>query len=1102
MRLLLCSLAFCYALTSYSQAYFPVKIQNRWGLIDSEGHLVVEPRYEAIGSFKQFGYAVMQRGGRVGLMNQNGEEVVSPAYDDLKVLDSVLVAVLEDRQWKVIDLDGNTILDRGYERVVVWEEGGYLSYRRAGKWGLVDKSGREIAPPVYEDIRPEKGDCFRIIKEHLLGVIRADGQILLPPEAEAIDVLNDSLILFQKDRKWGGIDQKGRLLFEPEFKAYYALSEDYLQLVRPASLALFSLPCKSVIADQQFEAYHPLNQDYIMGQKGDRVGLIDWCGDRILPPMYEEVQLFSDQLFRVRLDDRWLVVHKGGQPVSGTTYSYIAPLRKGFSRIRHTEKFGLLNSLGEEVLPAEYHRLEWSEGQVKGIRLESEKEQLTLFEKGPNGALQEAGQLGRHLRLKVLPDQPTSEEVHYTLDKFEWFYETKESRWGLRRIADGKEQIPPTFDRIRVDVRLDLSLVGMRSSGDYDYERTTFRFNFVYGLVNNEIGSLVTDMIYWDIRFDDFVEGNPLARCLLNNGRYGLLDRKGRQIANDYTFIGPFKDGRARMSRLGVLSGHMEADLHLGLLSDYHASLLARPYLLDYTQYDELFAREAYLVCKGCEWGYLDQDGSVAIPPAYDHAKDFVNEVGIINEAGKWGVVGRSGRLLIPPRYDQVHFLENTDNRIIRLYVERPKYGLIDTLGQLTVQPNYDEIGSLREGRLVVMRDNFWGFANTEGLEVIPCRFLEVRPFSEGLAAARIGKKWGFIDKLGQVVIPFEYDQTGDFRNNLVWVASARETVYIDREGHIALAGPFEEATDFFRGVARVRQGGSFGLIDTSGTFIVKPKYKSISPFDEHGLAIVDLGRRRSSYGLIRMDGQLLTSEAFESIEAFSEGLAVVKKDGKYGFIDTAGRLVISLDYARAESFSEGRAAVYRAGDCGYIICTGQAISDFHFSRCLPYSDGKAIVYKGLRRAGLLNTEGELVLEPSVDRLLDFNEGLGLVRDRRYRFYYITEKADVHHGFYEQATGFQNGVAVVQQDGKWGVINRRGIELVPPKYSHIDPFRNGYAKVKVEGFSGLSKLSGELIAEPDYELISYAGEGLFRVEQGDKVGYFDVDGEWVWNLSN
>ncbi|MBK8704792.1 MAG: WG repeat-containing protein [Saprospiraceae bacterium] len=159
------------------------------------------------------------------------------------------------------------------------------------------------------------------------------------------------------------------------------------------------------------------------------------------------------------------------------------------------------------------------------------------------------------------------------------------------------------------------------------------------------------------------------------------------------------------------------------------------------------------------------------------------------------------------------------------------------------------------------------------------------------------------------------------------------------------------------------------------------------------------------------------------------------------------------------------------------------------------------MVYKGIKRAGLVSLDGQLILEPGLDRLLKFQEGRGLMRDEKLRFYYITEQANVYDGYYEKATAFKHGVAVVQINGKWGIINQKGIEIIPPKYDRIDSFEGGYAKVRIEGLNGLSNLDGQLIAQPDYEFISYAGQGLFRVEQGDKIGYFDTEGHWIWGLT-
>lgn len=152
--------------------------------------------------------------------------------------------------------------------------------------------------------------------------------------------------------------------------------------------------------------------------------------------------------------------------------------------------------------------------------------------------------------------------------------------------------------------------------------------------------------------------------------------------------------------------------------------MLSPNYMSDYTNYDQIFQNNAHLVCEGCEWGYADTSGTTAIRPQFAFAKDFVNGVSIVQGVdNKWGMINKKGDWLIPCQYDGIAFLENTNNRIVRLYKQAPKYGLIDTLGQLAVSAIYEEIGSFSEGRLAVKRNGMWGFVNPDGLEVIPCRF-------------------------------------------------------------------------------------------------------------------------------------------------------------------------------------------------------------------------------------------------------------------------------------------------------------------------------------------------------------------------------------------
>lgn len=1088
-----------------AQQFFPVKLNKKWGLINTSGELVQPAVYDAIGEFKHYGYAVMQRNGQVGLLGPDGRESLGAQYDDIKVLDQQLVAVMEGNAWRVINHDGVTILSEGYQRVQILCPG-YLTYKYKGKWGLIKDDGSEIIPARFDKIEVQDELYFLTQSGDKIGLVDNTGLTLVPNEVAEIKVISSELICFREGRRWGAVDQYGTTVIPADYDSFQDLGNGYIKLFTSKEKHFYALSCGSLIKQEQFDDFYAFSEQYLVAKKQHRLGLIDACGRLILPALYQEIQAYGPELFRVNFGGSWGVVTKENRVVLPLAFQFISPMQGQVCVVKQNHLFGVINSQGDTLVPIEFKRIELEGQEARAYKTSpSGQEELSVIAFSETGELLENSQFNQHFKIRVKGSEATSDKAttagSYQLKTFEWFYAPAKDRWGLRNIFTGQVQIEPTFDFIKVDQELGYTLVGIWKSNDYEFERSSFRFDMIFGLVLNDLGILVTEIDFLDVRLEDFRNDLPTARVIFSNGRHGLINRLGRIVRQDITYIGKFQDGLARVSFTGRLSGKRDPDLHLGLLRHYLDQVQAPNYMLDYTQYDQLFQQNASLICENCEWGYIDTAGQVTIKPAYTFVEPMLNGAGLVNCNGKWGMVDNKGRNLIPCQYDQIEFLENTDNRMVRVYLEQPKYGLIDTLGQLTVSAIYEEIGSFSGGRLAVKRKGMWGFVDRNGLEVIPCRFKAVKDFSEGKAAARVGNRWGFIDNDGDTVIPFHYKEAGNFRNGLAWVDTGQGVGFIDENEEFVIVPGYDRAYDFQEAVARVVVDQKYGLIDRQGRYIVKPRFADISTFDQNVLAVIKYGKDQDRYGLLNKNGQIITTSDYKAIGSFYEGLAPAKTRQGTGFINTDGKLVIEDKYAKVGNFHEGRAMVQLNNKCGYIDRDGELVIPCDYSRCLDFSGERAVVYQGIKNAGIVGRDGELIVKPSLDRLLEFQEGRGLMRDDNYRFYYITEQTNLYDGYYQQASAFRHGVAVVQIEGKWGIINQKGIEIIPPKYDHIDNFENGYAKVKIEGYNGLSNLDGELIVQPNYEFISYAGEGLFRVEQGDKIGYFDSTGNWVWELN-
>ncbi len=1101
-----CCVVFLFSLKGRGQQLFPVRIDQKWGLMNGEGEIVRPAIYDAISEFKRWGMAVMQRQGGVGLLGPDGQEIIPPLYQDIKVLHPNLVSVMEDDQWMVLDLQGSLILEPGFRQLSMY--GDFLAYEKDGYWGLLSSTGQQLALPVYDFIREAPYGYFFTEKGNLQGLLGPSGEELLKPEWEHIRFLDEGLFICRKAGRWA-LRQQGAKPCPGSFTQYRLLDSVFVVLYSENEKWLYSRLAQKMVSEKEFDDFYPFSRGIVLARKGQKIGLLDAEGRVVLKPVFDEVQAFGDGLYRVRIDRRWALAREGNVLVQPFVWDYLSPPEgKVAYALQQTGK-GLINLRGEILLEPVYDQVEVRAGRVKAYQ----NGRLTLLYIDKNGELSEQQTYKNHLSINIgLSEEEWQKhqrrkayENRYALARFEWFYQVEKDRWGLRERSSGKVVLEPAFDRIRVERDLGFTLVGVRKAGHCDFERTTYRFNMVFGLVDNAGGSLLTPVNLWDIRLDDFRRGLPVARVIFDNGRHGLMTRSGQIVADDYTYIGEFREGRARMAVGGRLSGSLvpEYPFELGRLQDYLEGQLAPNYMLDFTHYDLEFEQYAHLVCEDCSWGYLDANGRVAVQPKYTFARDFLQGVGIVACRGKWGTVDSTGRELVACQYDRIQLLDEADKHVLRVYKAEEKYGLIDTLGRLAVSLQYDEIGAFSEGLLAVKAKGLWGFVDAQGKQKIPCKYRSVEDFSEGLAAVKTGRNWGYIDVKGREVIPARFLRCGPFKEGKAWFYENGKCGYINRRGEVVIPARFERAHDFENGLARVMQEKRYGLIDSTGRYLLKPRYIQIYPFDfRYGVAKVAYGNDRLRYGLINRRGELITpSGGYRDIGPFCEGLAAVKLKDQYGFVAPSGKLVIPARFSKVSNFSEGRAVVQLHGRCGYIDGKGELVIDAVFSRCLDFHEGRAVVYMGNRRAGLIDREGELLIAPGINRLYHFSGGHGLVRDANYRFYYITEKAGAYDGYYDGATPFNHGVAVVQVGDKWGVINARGMEIIPPRYDGIEDFQGGYAKVHIKGFHGLLNLQGQTIVQPHYEYISYAGQGLFRVEQGNKVGYFNAEGQWIWELS-
>ena len=147
-----------------------------------------------------------------------------------------------------------------------------------------------------------------------------------------------------------------------------------------------------------------------------------------------------------------------------------------------------------------------------------------------------------------------------------------------------------------------------------------------------------------------------------------------------------------------------------------------------------------------------------------------------------------------------------------------------------------------------------------------------------------------------------------------------------------------------------------------------------------------------------------------------AEHLAVVEKDGKQGAIDPEGKVVIPLEFKSVEVNDKVEAPV--------------------------------VLVKKSGKYGLYDRNGKELLKPVLKKVTGVNEGyFGGKEKKTWSFYNLN--GEKQPGEYEEVGLYQEGLAPVKVEDRWGFVDTQGKLVIPAQYKSVRGFSEGLAAAKL-----------------------------------------------------
>src|SRR5699024_8144169 len=151
--------------------YFVMQENNKYGVIDKNGKIIVEPDYETIVIPNPEIQVFVCYSDNKGQLQINGEFISN--YDNIEA--KRLINITRELM--------NNDSDLMYEKTVV-------KYQKEGKYGLLNLDRKQVTKPIYEEIdslQYKEGEL--IVKQNdKYGIINIKGNNLVPIEYEEIAV--------------------------------------------------------------------------------------------------------------------------------------------------------------------------------------------------------------------------------------------------------------------------------------------------------------------------------------------------------------------------------------------------------------------------------------------------------------------------------------------------------------------------------------------------------------------------------------------------------------------------------------------------------------------------------------------------------------------------------------------------------------------------------------------------------------------------------------------------------------------------------------------------------------------------------------------------
>jgi len=154
-------------------------INNKFGIIDQKGNLLLKPIYDSITYFFD-GFMRVQIGDKYGLVDEEFNIVLKPIYNKIDEFTDDIAIVQNNGKYGCIDKNMRIKIKPTYDKIYFQQEE-FLRTRLNNKWGYLDNKCNVLSKPIFDYAYDFSNKIAKVIIHERVGYINSDGKLLSKP---------------------------------------------------------------------------------------------------------------------------------------------------------------------------------------------------------------------------------------------------------------------------------------------------------------------------------------------------------------------------------------------------------------------------------------------------------------------------------------------------------------------------------------------------------------------------------------------------------------------------------------------------------------------------------------------------------------------------------------------------------------------------------------------------------------------------------------------------------------------------------------------------------------------------------------------------------